>query len=128
MARQLLQYAQNKATPAIGLGKELVSGHDFFGRPLPFPWVSDKGTPKKPPVSWGEYALSHAPIPLAGAARYVYDELRKSGASAGDAMTWMRAAAIGAISGTTGIELKESTPSLHQAVRQQRAAHALQGR
>ena len=128
MARQLLQYAQNKATPAIGLGKEIVTGHDFMGRPLP--WSSDKGTPKKPPVSWGEYAWSHAPIPLAGAARYVYDELRKSGASAGDALMWMRAAVVGAVSGTTGIEPKEAKEpvELHQAVRQQRAAHALRTR
>jgi hypothetical protein len=128
VARQLLQYAQNKATPVIGLGKELVTGHDFFGRPLP--WSSDKGTPKKPPVSWGEYAWSHAPIPLSAAARVVYDELRKSGASAADAMMWMRAAMVGGVSATTGIEpkeLKEPT-SLHQAVGRQRAERALRNR
>jgi hypothetical protein len=131
VARQLLQYAENKATPVIGLGKELVTGHDYFGRPLPFPWVSDKGTPKKPPVSWGEYAWSKAPIPLAGAARYVYDSLRNAGANAADAMMWMRAAVIGAVSGTTGIEpkeLKKSAPTLQQAVKQQRTTQALRGR
>jgi hypothetical protein len=134
VARQLKQYAQSKATSVIGLAKELVTGRDFMGRPLP--WVSEKQTPKEaqkhPPVSWGEYAWSHAPIPLAGAARYVYDELRKAGASAGDAMMWMRAAVVGGINAATGIEpkeLKEPTPmQLQQAVRRQRVAAALQRR
>jgi hypothetical protein len=134
VGRQLFDYAQNKATPAIGLARDIVTGHDFMGRPLP--WVSEKQTPKEaqkhPPVSWGEYAWSHAPIPLAGAARYVYDELRKAGSSAGDAMTWIRAAMVGGVNAVTGIdpkEIKEPIPmQLQQAVRQQRAAAALQRR
>jgi hypothetical protein len=125
VARQLLSYAKSKATPAIGLEEELRTGHDFLGRPLP--WSADKGTEKKPRVSWGEYAWSHAPIPLSGAAKYVYEELRKSGASASDALMWIRAAMVGGASGTMGIEpkeIKEPTP-FHQAVRKQRAAETL---
>jgi hypothetical protein len=107
VARQLLDYAKSKATPVIGLEEELRTGHDFMGRPLPFPWVSDKGTEKKPPVSWGEYAWSHAPIPLSGAAKYVYEQLRKAGSSVTDASMWIRAAMISGIVSTTGIEPKE---------------------
>jgi hypothetical protein len=128
VARQLLSYAKSKATPAIGLEEELRTGHDFLGRPLP--WSTDKGTKEKPPVSWKEYAWSHAPIPLSGAAKYVFEELRKSGASASDALTWIRAAIVGGVSATTGEELKEikePTP-FHQAVRKQRAAEALRNR
>jgi len=111
IARQLLQYAETKATPIYGLGKELITGHDFMGRPLP--WSADKGTPKKPPVSWGEYAWSKAPIPLTGAAKYVYEQLRTAGASVTDASMWMRAVMMAGVSATTGIEpkeLKEPTP------------------
>ena len=123
VARQLLQYAEGKATPLYGLGKELVTGHDFFGRPLP--WSSDKGTPKKPPVSWGEYAWSKAPIPLTGGAKYVYEQLRKAGASVMDASMWMRAAMISGVSATTGVEPKEiKEPTPHRT----RYGHAQVGR
>jgi hypothetical protein len=122
VARQLLSYAKSKATPVIGLEEELRTGHDFLGRPLP--WSADKGTKEKPRVSWGEYAWSHAPIPVSGAAKYVYEQLRKSGASASDALMWIRAAMVGGASGTMGIEPKE----LKEATRKQRAAEALRNR
>jgi hypothetical protein len=104
VARQLLDYAQNKATPVYGLGKELITGHDFMGRPLP--WSSDKGDAKHPPISWGEFGWSKAPIPLSAAAGYVYDQLRKSGASVTDASMWMRAVMVGGVSALTGIDPK----------------------
>jgi hypothetical protein len=123
--RQLLSYIGAKAAPAIKLEEELRTGHDFMGRPLPFPWVSDKGTPKKPPVSWGEYAWSHAPIPLSGAAKYVYDQLRKAGSSVTDASMWIRAAIISATVSTTGVEPKElKEPAPHRT----RYGHAQVGR
>jgi len=127
IARQLLQYAESKATPVYGLAKELITGHDFMGRPLP--WVTEKQTPKEaakhPPISWGEYAWSKAPIPLTGAAKYVYDELRKNGASVTDASMWMRAAMIAGVSATTGTEPKEiKEPAQHRT----RYGHAQVGR
>jgi hypothetical protein len=113
VARQLFDYAKNKATPVIGLEEELRTGRDFMGRPLP--WSSDKGTPKKPPLSWGEFAWSKAPIPLSAAAGYVYDQLRKAGASVTDASMWMRAVMVGGVSGTTGIDPKEiKDPAQHR--------------
>ena len=105
VARQLWSYAQNKATPAYGLGKEILTGRDFMERPLP--WSSDKGDAKHPPISWGEFAWSKSPIPLSAAAGYVYDSLRKAGASVTDASMWMRAVMVGGVSATTGIDPKE---------------------
>jgi hypothetical protein len=127
VARQLLGYAEMKATPVYGLGKELVTGHDFMGRPLP--WVTEKQTPKEaqkhPPISWGEYAWSHAPIPLSGAAKYVYEQLRKAGASVTDASMWIRAAMVGGIAATMGVEPKEiKEPAAHRT----RYGHAQVGR
>jgi hypothetical protein len=127
IARQLLGYAEKKATPVYGLGKELITGHNFMGRSLP--WVTEKQTPKEalkhPPVSWGEYAWSKAPIPLTGAAGYVYDQLRKAGSSVTDASMWMRAVMVGGMSATTGIEPKEiKEPAPHRT----RYGHAQVGR
>jgi len=123
IARQLLQYAESKATPVYGLGKELVTGHEFTGRPLP--WSADKGTAKIPRVSWGEYVWSKMPIPLTGAAQYVFDSLRKAGASVNDASMWIRAAIVAGTSATTGVEPKEiKEPVPHRT----RYGHAQVGR
>lgn len=127
VGRQIIGYFEKKATPVYQLGKELVTGHEFTGRPLP--WATEKQTPKEalkhPRVSWGEYAWSHAPIPLSGAAKYVYEELRKAGASVTDASMWMRAAMVGGMSATTGIEPKEiKEPTSHRT----RHGHAQVGR
>jgi hypothetical protein len=122
VARQLFQYAKNKATPLIGWEEELRTGRDWQGRPLP--WSSDKGTPKKPPLSWGEFGASKLPIPLSAAAGYVYDQLRHAGASVMDASMWMRAAMVGGVSGTTGVDpkpVKDSTP--HRTRNQAQVGH-----
>lgn len=132
VARQLWQYAQNKATPAYGLAKELISGHNFMGRPIEFPWISDKGDPKHPPIKVlqtdekgsGEYAWSKAPIPLSGAAGYVYDQLRKAGSSVHDASMWMRAAAVAASASMLGTEPKEvKDPTQHRTRGQIQVGH-----
>jgi hypothetical protein len=109
--RQALEYLENKATPLYGLGKELITGQNFMERPMP--WSSEKGDAKHPPISWGEFAWSKAPIPLSAAAGYVYDQLRKAGANVTDASMWMRAAMVGgasALLGTDPKEVKDSTP------------------
>lgn len=116
--RQIIDYAFNKATPVVELAKELGTGHGFMGRPEP--WSSDPGDEKRPKISWGEFAWSHAPIPLSAAAGFVYDQLRKSGASVHDASMWIRAAIVSASAATLGTEpkeVKDSTPhrTRHQA-------------
>jgi len=122
VARQLWSYAQNKATPAYGLGKELITGHDWMERPLP--WSSDKGDIKHPPISWGEFAWSKAPIPLSAAAGYVYDQLRKAGASVTDASMWMRAAMVGGASALAGVDPKEvKDPAQHRTRNQAQVGH-----
>jgi hypothetical protein len=75
-------YLLGKVSPAISLGKELVTGEDFLGRPLP--WKREKSTPTKPRYRLDEYLLTRGPLPLQGPIQYVYDQLRKQGASAQD--------------------------------------------
>ncbi len=77
------EYAMAKLEPGIQRGIEGISGQNFMGRPLP--WTKDQGTEKKPKVSYGEYAASVGPIPLSGPIGYVYDQLKKNGASSMDA-------------------------------------------
>ena len=105
--KALGEWALGKATPVIGLTKELATGRAYPDRPIPLqmPWYQqDKpGKPGKPPSpskqpfsgipglhGWDEYLISHGPIPLQGPLRYVYDQMRERGASATDAMAWMR--------------------------------------
>ncbi|MEI4878411.1 hypothetical protein, partial [Klebsiella pneumoniae] len=71
--------------PALYGGSELGYGQDYRGRPVP--WSSDKGTAKEPRMSWGEYLGSIGPIPLEGPIGFVFDHLKKSGASVLDATT-----------------------------------------
>jgi hypothetical protein len=82
------QYEMNKATPSIGLGIELGSGQNWMGRPLPgFLGRGQKGTPKRPSMTWTEFAGEHAPIPLEGPIGYFYDKMKDHGMSALDATT-----------------------------------------
>jgi hypothetical protein len=76
------EYAKGKLNPIYERGSELVTGHDFRGRPLP--WSPDQGSPTKPKYGWAEYASSIGPIPLQGPIKYVYDQIRGSGTSALD--------------------------------------------
>ena len=117
VARQLWSYAQLKATPVYGMAKEIATGHNFMERPEP--WSSDPGDPKHPKISWGEYAWSKAPIPLSAAAGFVYDQLRSAGASVHDASMWIRAAMVGGVSATTGIDPKAVKDSTQHRTREQ---------
>ena len=93
-----------KATPAIQRGVEIGYQQNWQGRPVP--WSSDPGTPSRPRLSWGEYAGQIGPIPLEGPIGYVYDHLKKGGASSMDAMTITKGLIITGL-GATGLHVKE---------------------
>jgi hypothetical protein len=124
------QYALGKAHPAVQLGKEILTAQDYFGRPMP--WSASPGTAYKPRYGSLEWAVTHGPIPLTEPIRYVYDQLRKGGASALDALSIVKGVILTAV-GATGVHIGvdysvEPKPTFHQAVRKQRAAAHLQGR
>lgn len=98
------EYWLGKATPAIGRGEEFVFGQDYRGRPVP--WSHDPGTPRNPRLSWGEYLGSIGPIPLEGPIGYVYDHLKKGGASAMDATAVVKGLIISGL-GATGLRVQE---------------------
>jgi hypothetical protein len=126
------QYVLGKTHPTIQLGKEILTGQDYRGRPMP--WSPSPGTKYKPRYGSWEWALTHAPIPLTEPIRYVFDKLREGGASSLDALAITRGIIITAV-GATGIHIgvdygaePKPKPTLHQAVGKQRAAAHLQGR
>lgn len=75
-------YGLAKLEPGISHATEALLGQNYQGRPLP--WSKDPGTEKQPRMSKGEYFASIGPIPLEGPIGFVYDHLRKNGASATD--------------------------------------------
>jgi len=108
-------YLMSKLTPTIGLAKELFTGEAFPHRPLP--WSPEKGTPSQPKIGWTEYLASHGPILATGPARYVFDQMRKGGASASDATAIMKGMVLSVV-GATGVHVKaEKEPPTPAEVR-----------
>lgn len=102
------QYSLGKVAPTVGIVKELVTGETFAGRLLP--WSQD--TSKKPKMTWNEWAMSHAPIPLSGATREAYDSMRERGMTHLDAKALLKGlAAFGVeMTGTRVGKVTEEKP------------------
>lgn len=104
VAKIMGQYGMGKLEPGVQRGLEVTMGENWLGRPLP--WSKDPGTEKKPRMSYGEYAASIGPIPLEGPIGYVYDHLRKNGASSLDSTAIIKGLII-AGAGAPGFHVKE---------------------
>lgn len=89
-------YLIGKSQPGIQLGLAAGMGEDWAGRPMP--WSHERGTKNRPQVSWGEFAAQFGPIPLSGPVKYVYDQLKKNGASASDSLALTKALTIQGLS------------------------------
>ena len=123
------QWALNKLVPGGQIAGEVLLGHNWQGRPLPEPWVDQTGTKNAPPYgafpklkgplhyadAGLEYALEHAPIPFTGPIRYIYDQLRNRGASAGDALSIIRSLGQGAALTGAGISGVHANPTYQSA-------------
>jgi hypothetical protein len=116
----LSDYLLSKATPTIGLGKELLTGEVFPHRPVP--WSKEPGKPAQPRMSWPEYLASHGPILASNPARYFFDQLRKGGMSAFDAAALMKGLVISAV-GATGLHVAaEKEPPTPEEIKARKAA------
>ena len=135
------KYALNKMVPGGQLATELLLGHDWQNRPLPFSVFGipdQKGTKNAPPFGANpqlkgaahladatlEYTLSHAPIPFSGPIRFVYDQLRNKGASAGDAMSVIRGLALAGL-GFSGLHAAPTYEEAKATQKRNQAAKAL---
>jgi hypothetical protein len=99
-------YLTGKAAPVIGLGIETAYQQNWKGQPVP--WSKDAGKGGRQRMTWLEYAAEHGPIPLQGPIGYVYDQLKKGGASAMDALAITRGLIITGL-GATGVHVKEES-------------------
>lgn len=103
-AKVVGQYGMAKLTPTIQRGLEVGFGQDWQGRPLP--WSKEEGTKKRPKLTYGEYAADIGPIPLSGPIGYVYDQIKKTGASSLEASQIVKALIIGGL-GLPGFHVRE---------------------
>jgi len=135
LGKTLGQYGLGKVIPGGQIGIELVAGHTFTGRPLPLPWIDQKGQPHAPAFSgipglYGvdEYILSHAPIPLTGPIKYVYDQMRLGGMSAHDTLSIIRGlikAGVMTAGGVTGLHVSPDYGAAKAEAKKQQTAQKL---
>jgi hypothetical protein len=71
------RYTEYKLTPSISLAKELGTGRDVFGRPVP--WSSAQGTKFAPKYTYPEYIGQHAPIFIGHGVQAFYEGMREAG-------------------------------------------------
>jgi hypothetical protein len=118
--KTLMDYGWGKVAPTISFGKELITGQEFTGRPLPVPWAPQP-TVKKPKMDWAEYFLTaRAPILMEEPAKYIYDHLREHGASAFDAQAIIKGLIVTGM-GATGIHVSEPPSAEEKAALNVRA-------
>lgn len=134
LAKSFGQYQINKIVPGGQLAIELGLGHNWQGRPLPFPWIDQTSSPAHPAFGgiaglhgWDEYASTHLPIPMTGPIKYVYDQMRAKGASAFDAMSIIRGLIMAGM-GATGLHATPDYTAAKAEVKRAAGAKALQAR
>lgn len=114
-------YLRGKLSPIASTATDVITGADFSGRPLP--WSSDKEHEGRPKYTWPEYLLTQqTPIPVGEAARDVYTTMREKGAPDDFIKAILKGAAIGTLSGGTGVRIGEE-----YSARTDKAPHNLSG-
>ena len=98
--KDLGKYARSKFNPSFGLVVDSATGQDYSGRALPFSKEPSKYKSQKK-YTWGEWILSHGPIPIGSGTRVAYDEMQKRGLSKPDAAALLEGAAAASV-GLTG--------------------------
>jgi hypothetical protein len=134
LRESLGQYALNKLAPGGQIIGEIATGHTSQGRPLPLPWVDQKGTTYSPGFGgipglhgWDEYASTHIPIPLTGPIKYVYDQFRANGASALDTISIIRGLTMAGM-GSIGLHASPDYKAAKEEAKRQAAARAIMAR
>ena len=99
------KYVRGKFNPSFGLVVDAATGQDFSGRAVP--WTDEPSMYKsQQPYTWGDFLLSHGPIPVSSGTRVVFDELQKNGMTKPNAAALIEGAAA-AVIGMTGVHESE---------------------
>ena len=105
MGKKGIQYLRGKLSPALGIVADLATQTDYSGNPLPF--SDDKPKKYAHKLTWGEYAWEKAPIPIADAAKSMYDGMIENGMTKPQANTWLDGLVKFLEAGTTGFRISE---------------------
>lgn len=108
LGKNAIGYVRGKLSPGWGTLADVASHTDFSGNVLPF--YSDKPKAGKRQLTYGEYSWSKAPIPVAEAAKRVYEGMIENGMSKPQAENWWAGALAMAEAASTGFRISESHP------------------
>lgn len=107
MGKDSLRYVRGKVDPKYGIAADVLDNQNAIGQAVPW---TDEVRKKQRQISWSEYAWSHAPIPVAEAAREIYDSMVENGTdevTAHDLIGGIMAGVIGAFGVKEGKTPKE---------------------
>lgn len=99
-------YARGKLAPFAGTVADVATHVDFAGNVLPF--SNDKPRTGKYNLTWGEYLWEKAPIPIADAAKNVYEGMHENGLSKPQIEQWFSGIVGFLEAGSTGFKINES--------------------
>lgn len=103
--KQAFGYSRGKLAPLYSTIADFFTQQDFNRNPLPF--SNDKPTAGHHKLTWGEYAWSKAPLPVAEAANVAYKAAEENSGSKMIVNNIMTGIVSGAISGSTGFRVGE---------------------
>jgi len=109
-------YGRGKLAPAYSTLADFFTQQDFDKNPLPF--SDDTPTPGHHKLTWTEYAWEKAPLPVAEAAKNMYESATENGGDEKTTNKLLTGIVSGALSGATGFRVQghkeqESVPKKH---------------
>lgn len=105
VGKDIAGYARGKLSPLYSTAADIFTGEDFNGNTMPYSKDKPSGYGHK--LTWGEYAWSKAPLPIAEAANVAYKSAIEHGAHRMTLEHVINGIMSGAISGTTGFRVGE---------------------
>lgn len=105
VGKDIAGYARGKLSPLYSTAADIFTGEDFNGNTMPYSKDKPSGYGHK--LTWGEYAWSKAPLPIAEAANVAYKSAIEHGAHRMTLNHVINGIMSGAISGTTGFRVGE---------------------
>ena len=107
--KKVFGYSRGKLSPLYGTVADIFSSQDFGGNVLP--WSDDTPGKNKRQLSYGEYASSKLPLPLAETFSTIYKSAEDSGTDPYTFNNVLNGFITGAISGGTGIRVSKHNDS-----------------
>lgn len=105
LGKNLAGYARGKLSPFYSTVADFFSSQDYNGNIMPY--SDDMPVGKSRHLSWGEYAMSKAPLPISEAAAVYYQSALEHGGDKSAIDHIIKGIETGAVSGATGFRLGE---------------------